>query len=283
MEQGDVFDILPTSVRSRISAFKSLRRSNFLSITSSRHQLTGGQETEKLVVTSRHEENQILQVHNTASEVKMEVASQREEETQMDSAIRWRYAEQGMNIQRIAYLEKGQDPTFSRKSYIDGVTYLLMALPENLSDQETAAIREALPPPIADTGLSSTQNERMVGWKPPPESRTVLQRWVAGCVAILVVLAHLALSYATIVARVGAYYERKHNISQQIASKSFIFATAIGRHGVILSAKICAMKDGRVGKVVSSIASWTMESVSYGIQEGIGQGMMMVDTKTKEA
>ncbi|KAJ8128468.1 hypothetical protein O1611_g5163 [Lasiodiplodia mahajangana] len=213
----------------------------------------------------------------------MEVASQRKEEAQADSAIRWRYAEQGMSIQRTAWLEKGGDPTFSRKSYIDGVTYLLMALPDNLSDQETAAIREALPPPVADTGFSSARNERTFGWKPPSESRTVLQRWVAGCVAILVVLTHLALSYATIAVRVGAYYERKHNISQQIASKSFILATAVGRHGVILSAKICAMKDGRVGKAVSSIASWTMESVSYGIQEGIGQGMMMVDTKAKVA
>ncbi|KAI1133103.1 hypothetical protein F5Y10DRAFT_229393 [Nemania abortiva] len=282
MDRGDVFDMLPTSVRSRISAFRS--RSNCFSITSSRHQLTGGQGTEKLVVTSRHEENQVVQVHDTTAEVEMEIANQRTEATQIASAIRWRYAEQGMNIQRIAYLEQREDPTFSRKSYIDGITYILMALPENLSDQETAAIREALPPPIADMGLAGARNDRndrTIGWKPPAESRTALQRWIASFVAILVVLAHLALSYAAIVVRVGAYYERKHNISQLIASKSFVFATAVGKHGVILSAKICAMKDGRVGKIVSSLVGWTMETVTYGVQEGIGQGMMMVDAKTK--
>ncbi|KAI0870959.1 hypothetical protein GGS24DRAFT_473335 [Hypoxylon argillaceum] len=188
-----------------------------------------------------------------------------------------------MNIQRMAYLEKREDPAFSRKSYIDGVAYMLMALPDNLSDQETAAIREALPPPIADIGLASDGNDRMVGWRPPLENRTALQQCVAKFVAILVVLMHLMLSYAAVVVRVGAYYERKHNISQQIASKGFIIATAVGRHSVVLSAKICAMKGGRVGKAVSSIASWTVESVTYGIQEGIGQGRMMVDTKTRPA
>ncbi|KAI8949763.1 hypothetical protein F4801DRAFT_390827 [Xylaria longipes] len=281
MDQGNVpvaFDILPASVRSGISAFQSLRRSDRLSIISLRRRLAG-QDTEELVVTSR-QEDQVAQVYKTAVGSEMQVATQHDEQVQMAPGIRWRYAEQGMNIQHIAYLEKG-DSTFSRKSYIDGLAYMLMALPDNLSNQEAATIREALPPSIADTNLADCRNDRAIGWKPPPESRTVLQRFVANMVAIFVVLMHLALSYATIVVRVGAHYERKHNISQQIASRGFVIATAVGRHSVVLSTKICAMKDGRVGKAVSSLASWTAESVTYGIQEGIGQGLTMVDTKSR--
>ncbi|KAI0457632.1 hypothetical protein F5B21DRAFT_512623 [Xylaria acuta] len=281
MDQGDVpmaFDLLPASVRSGISAFQSLRRSDRLSIISLRRRLTG-QGTEELVVTSR-QEDQVAQMYKTAVDPGMQVATQHNEQAQMASGIRWKYAEQGLNMQHAAYLEK-EDPTFSRKSYIDGLAYILMALPDNLSNQETATIREALPPSIADTNLADGRNNGAMGWKPPPESRTVLQRCVAHMVTIFVVLVHLALSYATIVVRVGAYYERKHNISQHIASRGFVIATAVGRHSVVLSAKICAMKDGRVGKAVSSLANWTVESVTYGIQEGIGQGLIMVDTKSK--
>lgn len=188
----------------------------------------------------------------------------------------------GMNIHRLAHIEKEGDPDFSRKSYIDGVTYALRALPENLSDQETMTILAALPPPFADTGPTRGRNGRAICWQAPPENRTLLQRWVASCVAIFVVLVHLVLSYVTVVIRVGADYERKHHISQLIAARGFVIATAVGRHSVVLSAKICAMKDGRVGRALSStmssIASWTVESVTYGIQEGIGQGRMMVDT-----
>ncbi|KAI0490007.1 hypothetical protein F4859DRAFT_176061 [Xylaria cf. heliscus] len=281
MDQGDApvaFDMLPASVRSGISAFQSLRRSDRLSIVSLRRRLTG-QGTEELVVTSR-QEDQVAQVYKAAVDPGMQVTTQRNEQVQMAPGVRWRYAEQGMNMQHIAYLEK-EDPTFSRKSYIDGLAYMLMALPHDLSNQEAARIREALPPSIADTDLADSRNNQAISWKPPPENRTVLQRCVASLVAVFVVLAHLMLSYATIVVRVGAHYERKHNISQQIASRGFVIATAVGRHSVILSAKICAMKDGRVGKAVGSLASWTVESVTYGIQEGIGQGLNMVDTKPR--
>ncbi|KAI0441554.1 hypothetical protein F4803DRAFT_414046 [Xylaria telfairii] len=272
------FDILPASVRSGISAFQSLRRSDRLSIISLRRRLTG-QDTEELVVTSR-QEDQVAQVYKTAVDSGMQVTTQRNEKSQVTPGIRWRYAEQGMNIQHAAYLEK-EDPAFSRKSYIDGLVYMLMALPDDLSSQEAAAIRDAIPPSIVDMNLADGRNNREIGWKPPPESRTVLQRSVASLVAVFIVLVHLALSYASVVVRVGAHYERKHNISQQLASRGFVIATAVGRHSIVLSTKICAMKDGRVGKAVSSLASWTAESVTYGIQEGIGQGLTMVDTKLR--
>jgi hypothetical protein len=187
-----------------------------------------------------------------------------------------------MNIHRIAYLEK-EDLAFTRKSYIDGVTYMLMALPDNLTEQEVSVIRGALPPSFADVNHNGDENGRTTRSKPSPESRTVLQRCVASLVAILVVLVHLVLSYATVVVRVGAQYERKHNLSQQMVSRGFVIATAIGRHSVVLSAKICAMSDGRVGKAMNNIATWIAETVSCGIQDGIGQGLIMIDTRLRPA
>ncbi|KAI1201638.1 hypothetical protein F5X97DRAFT_320037 [Nemania serpens] len=281
MDQGDVFDMLPTSIRSRIPAFKSLRRSNYLSTTTSRRELTE-KGTENLVVTSRLEENEVVQLNDMAAGAEVQVTTQRKEQTRVSaSGIQWRYAEQCTNIHRLAHIEREGDPDFSRKSYIDGLTYALRALPANLSDQETTTILAALPPPIADMGSTRGGKRRAICWQPPPENRTLLQRLVASCVAIFVVLVHLMLSYVTVVARVGAYYERKHHISQQLAARGFVIATAVGRRSVVLSAKICAMKDGRLGRVVSStmssIASWTVDSVTYGVQEGIGQGRMMVD------
>ncbi|GAW20165.1 hypothetical protein ANO14919_096620 [Xylariales sp. No.14919] len=277
-DSGPVFDMLPMSVRSRISALKFLRRSNSLSILSPQRPLTG-QDLEGLVVTS-HEENQVVRVDATAVEAGVPVPMQHQEQVLAASGIRWRYAEQGMNIHRIAYPDK-EDPGFSRKSYVDGLAYLLMALPEDLSSQEIATIQEALPPSIVDGKLVDRRRGRAIGWKPPSESRSVLQRCIANAVAIFVVLIYVALSYATIVVRVGAHYERKHNISQHIVSRGVVIATAVGRHSVVLSAKICAMKDGRFGKAVSNIASWTLESIACGVQEGIGQGLMTIDTRPR--
>ncbi|KAI0432549.1 hypothetical protein F5Y09DRAFT_339608 [Xylaria sp. FL1042] len=275
MDQKDVFDMLLTSVRSPMSAFKSLR----LSTMSSRRHVTG-QGVEEFVVTN-YEEDRALQVDGTVAEAGISAPAQRKEQALTAPGVRWRYAEQGMNIHRIAYLNK-EDPTFSRKSYIDGMAYMLMALPSNLSDQEAAMIREAIPPYIADANLVGGGNDRAIGWRSPPGGRTGgLQGFIAMLVAVLVVLIHLTLSYASVVVRVGAHYERKHNISQQIVSRGFVIASAVGRHSIVLSAKICALKDGPVAKAVGNIASRAIESVAAGIQEGIGQGLVMIDTRPR--
>ncbi|KAI3331526.1 hypothetical protein HD806DRAFT_162473 [Xylariaceae sp. AK1471] len=269
-----VFNMLPTSVQCRIPPFKSLRRSVSLSILPSRRQ--SARDGVEEFTAAHRDDSQVV----TSAEAQMRAATQPRREIMTASGVRWRYAKQGTNMHRIADLEK-EDPAFTRKSYIDGVAYMLMALPDNLNDQEVAVIREALPPSIADASLVDGRNGRTIGWKPSPEGRTVLQRCVANLVALLVVLMHLVLSCATVVVRVGAQYERKHNISQQMVSRGFVIATAVGRHSVVLSAKIYAMSDGRVGKAVSNIATWTAESVSCGIQDGIRQGLMMTDMRLR--
>jgi hypothetical protein len=173
-----------------------------------------------------------------------------------------------MNMHRIAFVER-KDPQFSRKSYIDGVAYMLMALPDNLSDQEADLIRDSLPP---SCNLVDDRN----GWNLSPEGRTALQQCVASLVAAFVVLMHSVLSFVAIAFRAGAQYDRKHKILQHIIFKSLVIATAVGRHSVILSAKICAMSDGRVCKAMSNAAVWTVENVTYSIQDGIGQGLQRI-------
>ncbi|KAI1175366.1 hypothetical protein F4777DRAFT_330971 [Nemania sp. FL0916] len=281
MHHGDVFEMLPTSVREGISAFTSFRRSDRLSITSSRCRLAG-RDTEKLVVTSRHEESQFVPVKKKAAEAEMGAATRYTEPPALASGIRWRYAEQGTDLQHKACAEHKRDPVFSRKSYVDGLSYSLMALPDSLSDQEIATIRDALPLSTADTTLLGGRHGTAPGWSPPRRSRTVLQRFVASCVASTVVLLRLLLACAAVAVSVGADYEREHNISQRVASWAFIVAKAVGRHSVVIGTKICAIKEGRVGKAVSSLASQAFESVACGIQEGIGQGMMMLDLEPKK-
>ncbi|KAI8633343.1 hypothetical protein F5Y19DRAFT_471616 [Xylariaceae sp. FL1651] len=279
MEQQDVsmvFSMLPTSVQSRIPPFKSLRRSASLSILSSRRRSTGDSVGDEMVIP-RNDENQTVQL-DPPVEARTRPNVQRKQQKEMTSGVRWRYAEQGTNMHRIAYIEK-DDPAFSRKSYIDGVAYMLMALPENLNDHESSVIQDALPASLADVDRAG--GREAAGWRPPLTGRTVLQRCVAGVVTGLVVVLHLALWYVSIVVRVGAHYERKHNISQQLVSRGFVIATAVGRHSVVLSAKICAISDGRVGRAMSTFAAWTVESVTCGIQDGIGQGLLLVDQRPR--
>lgn len=41
------------------------------------------------------------------------------------------------------------------------------------------------------------------------------------------------------------------------------------------------MGDGKVGKVVSDLAVWTLEGVTGGIHDGIGQGLLLIEQRQK--
>ncbi|KAI1300884.1 hypothetical protein F5Y03DRAFT_396850 [Xylaria venustula] len=268
MDQKDVFKMVLTSVRSPISAF---RRSLSLSAVSSQHHFAG-ERIEEMAVANRYDERDHGTLH-TGSEVTTatDLLDLREQ-----AGVRWRYAEQGRAIHHLAYMNR-EDPSFLRKSYIDGVAYMLLALPPDLEPHEAATIRMSLPACMQE---AHNDDHRALGPRrsSPEGTSSTLQRFVAMMVAILIVVIHMLISYATLLVTLGAHYERKHNISQQIVSRGFVIASTVGRHGVELSGRICAMKDGLVGKAVGSIAIRTIESVASGIQEGIGQGLLMIDT-----
>ncbi|KAI1365471.1 hypothetical protein F5Y08DRAFT_173823 [Xylaria arbuscula] len=264
MDSEAVFNML----WSEVPAFASQR----LSYMSSFRRRTR-QKLQEPVIANSYEADRMATARPKVPEKSMVTKDQAALAT---SGIRWRYAEQGMSLHHNAYIDKAM-PDLSRKSYIDGVRYALMALPDNLSDQEAASIRGSLPPTVSDAGVPAQPTDRAITWKSDPANQSLLQRCVACLVALLVVVIHIVLSFASVAVRVGAHYERKHNVSQLIISKGFVIASAVGRYSVVLSTKICAMKDRPVGKAFINVVSRALESIASGIQEGIGQGLTIID------
>ncbi|KAI1436070.1 hypothetical protein GGR50DRAFT_693452 [Xylaria sp. CBS 124048] len=225
--------------------------------------------------------NQVDRVEEPGTKVEkvdggVEPAAQK---SQKGSAVRWRYAEQGTNMHRIAHLER-EDPDFSRKSYIDGVAYMLMALPEDLSNQETATIRRALPPAIMDANIVCPRSKES-GWGLIPEDCTMLRWCVARSVAAIVILIYLFLSWVAALVHVATDYEREHRILQRAVSRGVVTAAAVGGRGVVISARVYGMREGRFGQLLNRILAWTVENVTHGIQEGLGEGLTMVDKGLK--
>lgn len=41
------------------------------------------------------------------------------------------------------------------------------------------------------------------------------------------------------------------------------------------------MSEGKLGKIMSDVAAWTVESVAGGVQDGIGQGLHLIEQRKK--
>lgn len=189
------------------------------------------------------------------------------------SGIKWRYARQGAHLTSQAS-EDRTDPAFERRSYIDGVAYFLKACPDNLTELETDIFIRSAPwlasRPPSRGGFGGFPS------RPTDRGRTFLHRIVQHAVATFVVIAHAVWCFLLLVGRVGARYERQYNISQHLISHGYVVANAIGKHSVVLSGRIYAMSDGRVGQLVSAFAAWTVDSFTGGIQDGYGDGIVMI-------
>ncbi|KAI1638132.1 hypothetical protein F4809DRAFT_601373 [Biscogniauxia mediterranea] len=303
-----IFNLLPTSVQSRLPALKSLRRSADLSILSSRRRKSthrSESDDDEEVAVSGDDERAMVEAPPRApagladpsmidDETPVLPVSVPEEKTApiISSGVKWRYATQGSYLHHSAAREK-EDPGFARRAYIDGVAYMLKSLPDDLDDHETSVIRQALPSACAAPAAGSAIDgngagftgpggqQRTIGWRPSDQGKTLLHRAVAAVVSSLVVLLHVLMSCAVLLVRAGAQYERQYSISQHLVSRGFVFATAVGRHSVVLSGKICAMSDGRVGRAMTELAAWTVENVTGGIQDGIGQGIWAIEQKRR--
>lgn len=50
----------------------------------------------------------------------------------------------------------------------------------------------------------------------------------------------------------------------------------LGKRGVLLSEAVLGMGDGKMAQVLAHIASWLVEGVAGGIQDGLGEGMVII-------
>ncbi|KAK6064854.1 hypothetical protein SCUP515_11561 [Seiridium cupressi] len=180
------------------------------------------------------------------------------------SGIKWRYARQGAQLATDASNEL-HDAQFERSAYIDAVAYYLRACPDQLDHGETAKILFAAPwlaqQPHPDPRIAIT--------RPTDRGRTFLSDAVQYAVVGLLLLGHMFWCFLLSAFRIGAYFEREYRVSQWLMTNGHDLANSVGRHSVTWTARINAINDGPIGQVVS----WTMDSVTGGIQEGYGKGM----------
>ncbi|KAI1850092.1 hypothetical protein JX265_003465 [Neoarthrinium moseri] len=191
------------------------------------------------------------------------------------SGIKWRYARQGAELATQASNEL-HDAAFERSSFIDALAYYLRACPDQLNDSETAVLARAAPwltqHPHPEPQIAIS--------RPTDRGKTFLYHGVQYAVAALIVLLHALWCFVLFVGRVGARYERQYQVSDWIMANGFDVVNTVGRYSVTLSARINSMGDGRVGQMVTGAFTWTVDSVTGGIQEGYGKGMNRIRRQT---
>lgn len=198
-----------------------------------------------------------------------------------ESGLRWNRVVPALNLLRSAGYEAQQpqcDGHLVRSLYINALSYLLEALPVDLTPEETARIRRSLPSPV-NTSLTTPSAAGFVNHRVNPRypaERSYLHRLLASSIIQFFLLLQFLVPYLKIVLHRMYQYERSHRVTERVVSATLDAADNLGKRGVNLGSTVLGLHDGKVGIAVSSLAAWWIEGIAGGLYEGIGEGMTIL-------
>jgi hypothetical protein len=167
--------------------------------------------------------------------------------------------------------------TFQRKAYLDGLDYLLRSLPPDLDVSEAEQIKAAL-----KTKLARRDGPRSRSGASTPDLETarpnsLVHRLVQLYVLYAILVIRFIMPYVIIIFKAVTSVERKYKLSEAMLGHGLSCFNALGRYCARVAQLFLTANGGNVGRRVSSSFEWTMEEVTRGISDGVGQGL--VDTR----
>ncbi|KAH8912533.1 hypothetical protein BR93DRAFT_82399 [Coniochaeta sp. PMI_546] len=202
------------------------------------------------------------------------------------SGIEWRCGLPGLKLlisavdesKNAAVLRSGQvsshDATFERRAYLDGVSYLLRGLPQDLDETEVSILRRALPPSVAGTQTDARGqlvypgHPRHAYGKP-----SVLHKSLRAVVARAIMWCCILWPYVLFLLKSAAAFEKKHKVSEQVVAQGMALATSFGKWAVSISEAICSRGDGKVGRALADTVAWAVHDMVAGVSEGVQDGL----------
>lgn len=197
------------------------------------------------------------------------------------SGVHWKFARQGSNLVNIS-LDGGkaavaeEDIVFERKAFIDGVTYLLKALPQDLDECECKRLQDALPKSVTSSNIVAIQSGIDHSQPSPNQARSILHRGVQLTVVNLVLLLGLLMPYLMYLLRSAARLERRYKVSEIAVSHGVDLVNSIGKQSAILTETVSQMNDGKVGQALVEAFVWTVQGVTQGVSDGLCEGLSML-------
>lgn len=203
----------------------------------------------------------------------------------VEQMIRSAYSEIGLNLLSLAVNESStisQDAsfgnaTFARTVYLHALTYLIRALPSDLTAEEQMSIRSSLPEGVVEP-LQLELNRHSYASSGPPDTDepSLLHRTLASGIVQLFIFLQFILPYLNYLLSAACRYEREHKISEKVLRQGIETVDSLGKTGLTLTGAIYGLGDGRVGQVMTETAAWLVEGITGGIHEGVGEGMAMM-------
>lgn len=223
------------------------------------------------------------------------------------TGIDYKFQRRGQEMLRSAEEETDlanpeQNIAFARRSYIDGVAYLLQGLPRDLDGDETSILRGALPEPLrrelgnrnltqadadplrnptsclSNRGMAGTEGSFMLGQRgggPSPIHRAV-QTVITTMIFMMRLMVSLGIAVVQELVRVGNEYQIPERLTRKTISMASSFAS-IGTSAASTIGNVSKasynMVDDRVPYGLGAVIQWLTDECISGACAGVREGL----------
>ncbi|KAI9711301.1 MAG: hypothetical protein M1820_002288 [Bogoriella megaspora] len=205
-----------------------------------------------------------------------------------EKGILWEHVNKGLKHLSQAVQEMQDDKetngsatsALSRCLYMSGLTYLLRALPTDMTENECVNIRAALPRSITEHGMLATQQKRTStehnsnskdGQASSKDVSPVHRFFAFTTLQIFLILQYL-LPYIRLFISDLYRYEREHHISERVLRSSLDTIDGLVKISFRAANEICKLNDGKVGVAMREVGIDLIQGMVGGVNEGIEKG-----------
>ncbi|KKK20820.1 hypothetical protein AOCH_005810 [Aspergillus ochraceoroseus] len=184
---------------------------------------------------------------------------------EMDSGLRWNRVTPALNLLRHAGYEAQQprcDARLVRVLYLNAVTYLLTALPEDLTSEEAATLRRSLPekvkaslPVSSGSGVASPQS---------PRTPSYLHRLLASSIVCFCLLLQFLMPFVKMLLVHLYQYERSYRVTERVTAMALSVADHISKGSVTFGSTVVNMYDGQPG-VAAAVSAASCHAAPPGV------------------
>ncbi len=153
---------------------------------------------------------------------------------------------------------------FSRRLYVNSITYLLQGLPPDLSEQEIFYLQSALPKSLNRSHCSEAASCQR-------RAPSMLHRAIASFVVSFCLLIRLTLPYIKYLLALAYSYERKHHLTENPLAASQSAADSLGRKSKNVA------ETAMDNKMVVDTMTYCVEGICGGLNEGLGEGVKAIE------
>lgn len=176
-----------------------------------------------------------------------------------------------------------KDP-LNRRLYIDGISYILRGLPDDLTSEEAMVLRNAAPAVlIPGPHQESTVQQHPSQPQQPTEPPTLLRRTISTATFYTLLLLTLLLPYLQALFTALYALDARHNFSARFLAQTTILLRLLAAQALAILAIAWGANDGALRHACRDFGVWVLRDVCGGMDEGVGRAVTRLRLEERES